>query len=147
MSEIHTLKMCEISIDSGQYLPKEFGKCHRFHGHTYLIRDFYIKTEGIVDFNKFKQVYALFDHYIIIPEKDKEFWNTIQAFSTQWCQDKGIEKPVEFECIVIPYEYSAVEYIGKHLKQKLLEISGVVDVKFELYETPNACTVIGWKED
>ncbi len=137
MEPIHTIVIDEISIDSGQYLPRSFGKCHHLHGHTYIIRNLVIQTKGIVDFNLLKTVYAQFDHILIAPECDKPEIEKIIAYMV-------VERIDIFEIVplYIPYEYGAVEYIGEYLKTKLLEIKGVIRVSFKLYETPKSGMVV-----
>ena len=136
-----------VSIDSGQYLPEQYGKCHRFHGHTYFFKNFKIRTDKIIDMNFYKKIYDSFDHYIIAPECDKVFWEALQKWSTFYCEEKHIKKPCEFITILIPYTESTVEFIGLAIKQKLLEIPGVIDVMFDIYETPKAYATISWSNN
>jgi 6-pyruvoyl-tetrahydropterin synthase len=144
---IKQIGLDEFSIDSGQYLPESFGKCHRFHGHTYIGKEFEVKTDGIVDFNLLKKVYSEFDHYIIAPEQDRDFWECIVFCANEWAKEKKKDVPCKFECIYIPYEMGVVEYIAEYLKIRFLQIPGIIDVKFKLYETPKSFARINWNEE
>jgi len=124
----YNLKIRKTTFDAAQYLPEEFGKCHNLHGHTYIFRNICIETDKIVDFNIIKQVTQYFDHCIIAPEKDRDFWDNMNTVR---------DAPVIFKVKYIPYEMATVENIALYLRKMFKQISGVVDVFFELYETPN----------
>ena len=131
--ETYTLKLREKTFDAAQYLPEEFGKCHNLHGPTYTFRNIYVETDRIVDFALIKQGIDYFDHCIIAPEKDKDFWDSMNTVR---------DAPVIFKVKYIPYEMATVEYMALHLRKMFMEIPGVTNVFFELYETPNQGTVI-----
>lgn len=131
--ETHTIEINCETFNASQYLPKEFGHCHNLHGHTYLVKNLYAVTDRIVDFSIIKKVIDQFDHCTIAPEKDRDFWEAVSKIENA---------PVIFKMRYIPYEMGTVEYIALHLKKMITEIPGVIDVYFELYETPNQGTVI-----
>jgi hypothetical protein len=92
-----------------------------------------VTTEDIVDFSKIKKTIDSFDHCIIAPMQDKQFWEKVSQIS---------DAPVVFKVLYMPFSMSTVEYIGLFLKTKLLEIPGVICVNFSLFETPTQGTNI-----
>ena len=132
----------EYTFDSAQYLPSTFGKCNRLHGHTYTIRNLKIVTSKIVDFSLIKDVLKEFDHKILAPEKHRSFWEAIDDIVKTYalCEDKNTVPT--FECVFIPADMVTVEELGEYIQSKLLEIDGIEDVSFELYETPKQGTLI-----
>lgn len=138
---MYKIKRTIITNDCAQYLPPTFGKCNRFHGHTYIIKDLIIKTSKIVDFSLIKKTLESFDHLILAPLKHKPFWEAVQTLrDTTYGDDDTLP---QFKCYYMDVEETTVEAIGAVLKEKIFAISdGIVDVQFELYETPKQCAII-----
>lgn len=131
MNEKHTLIITDKTFDAGQYLPVEFGKCHNLHGHTYHIKNLEIQTEGIIDFTKIKKTIDEFDHCILTTTEDKNKLQKILEFMVK----ENIDI-FNLKFIAIPKPMVTVEYLGQYIKEQLKSIVGVIDVTFELYETP-----------
>ena len=128
-----TLRMDELHFDAAHYLNEEYGKCQFLHGHRWHVRDLSITETKIIDFSLIKKLVDSFDHCVIIPEKDKPFWEDLQnvnigTFSPMPCK-------IRFK--TIPYDLTLVENIKLALKEEFLKIDGVKDVSFILYETDN----------
>lgn len=123
----HTLHIKTFDFHAAHYLPPEFGKCHRLHGHTFTFEDIEIVTEGIVDFSLIKKALDFADHTFIIPRKDLDIWEAI-------IEEYGNELPCEMLLVAMD-EDSTVEAISVYMKNHLLKIPGVKSVKFTLYET------------
>ena len=128
--DINILLLNDKSFCAGQYLPIEFGKCHNYHGHNYRMTNIKVKTKGIVDLSRIKEVIDSFDHVTIAPEKDAEQLQKIVDFMVKESINIFVLK-----YITIPYDMSAGEYIGKYIKDQMMKICGVLEVTFELYET------------
>ena len=139
----HTLKIKEIEISSGQYLPSEFGDCHAYHGHNYIIKNMILKTEGIVDFKKIKTYLKTIDHCTFAPQKDKLFWDEMIRHAHNWCFENKIELPCLFKIAYIPIgDIVTAEYLALSIQSELLTIEWVKEVHFELFETKNNGVIV-----
>lgn len=127
----NVLVIKELHFDASHYLNSDFGKCQNDHGHRWYIRNLKVVTTKIVDFNKIKKVVDFFDHCKIIPEEHYEFWLEVTALA------KEHKMPFKISVYTIPAKLTLVENIKEALKKQLLDIDGVGDVSFELYETDN----------
>ena len=120
----------ELHFDAAHYLPKEFGKCHNLHGHRYYIRNLEVITDRVVDFNRIKEVVDSFDHVLLIPETDFDFWLKLN--------ERLMYEQGSFKIHVVTINgLTTVENIALKLKEMLEEIPGVISASFELYEGDN----------
>ncbi len=139
----HTLKIKEIEISAGQYLPVNFGDCHNLHGHYYLLKNLVLTTEGIVDFKHIKNCLKIFDHCILAPTQDEAFWDEMAQHAHNWCYEKKKDAPCLFMITYIQTgDKVTVEYLALSIQKELLKIEGVKEVHFELYETKNNGVVV-----
>ncbi len=126
--KVNTLRIEELHFDAAHYLPEEFGECHNLHGHRWYIRDLVLTTNRTVDFRKVEEVIQAFDHCLLIPESDFEFWKSL---------NETRKLPFNLELRIIPAKETTVENLARHLQNLLEQIPGVLSAKFKLYEGNN----------
>jgi 6-pyruvoyl-tetrahydropterin synthase len=123
------IKIDLIEFSAAQYLPSEFGNCHNLHGHNYQIRNLVIDEEKIINFRIFKELIDKFDHCIIVPERDFEYWKDLEYLP--------INKLCHLKFVTIPYSMVTAEFLADHIRKEMLKIEDVTEVHFDLYETLN----------
>ena len=91
-----------------------------------VVRNLVVLESKVVDFNQFKIVVNLFDHCLLVPIGDVAAWRKVEHLLPCGLRLRAIAG------------LTFVENIKNELKGEFLEIEGVEEVKFELYETDNA---------
>lgn len=124
----------EEHFDAAHYLPKKFGKCFNIHGHRWHLKNIRIFTTDIIDFSLYGKVIDRYDHCLIIPEKDINFWAHFRRIIEKLTLEE-IDVPCNLKVKAIPYNATTCEELSEAIKTDLIAITGVVSVSFILYET------------
>lgn len=132
-----------ITFSSAQYLPHSLSpECNKLHGHNYQV-DVYLRTNKIVNFKYIKQIVKNFDHVVLAPESQKDFWNVIQNARHDYIRKHGGENELpRFVVVYLPVRELTVEEIGKFLRKEIETIHGVISADLELWETDECSTII-----
>jgi len=123
------LKINELTFSAAHYI-RGHPKCQALHGHTYFVKDIEITYEtpgqDFVDLGIVKSIVAEFDHKLLIPEENVQFWTQLNLSY----------KPCELPFVVIPGE-ALVENIAELIATKIKSIKHVRAVKLQVFEGPN----------
>lgn len=112
------------------------------HGHNYKA-NIIVRTDGVVDFKLLKTVFKELDHCTMSPEKHREFWKTIQEARQLYISVHGGSSELpQFKIVYLPVDELTVEEIGKYIRKRLEDISGVLKAEIKLFETDNCSTII-----
>jgi 6-pyruvoyltetrahydropterin/6-carboxytetrahydropterin synthase len=124
------IKIRELTFSAAHYI-KGHPKCSALHGHTYFVRNIevlYDAPEGdFVDLGLIKAVVQEFDHKLLIPSEDSQFWLRLSV-------------PCKIPFIEIPGQ-TTVENIAELIASIIKSILYVKSVRLEVYEGPNAGAV------
>lgn len=122
----------EIHFDAGHYL-KHLAPCNHLHGHTYVLKDLELtgtlKGDVLVDFNAVKSLVKNYDHSLLIPEADGNYWKRLVSSG-----------PLPFKLNkVVPIEGEpTVERIGLEMARNILSAYTNIDrVTFTIFEGLN----------
>ncbi len=125
-------KFREIHFDAGHYL-KHFAPCDRLHGHTYVLND--VELSGtlngnvLVDFSAIKNLVKEYDHSLLIPESDGNYWKNLTSSESA---------PFKSDKIVAIQGEPTVERIGLDIGHKILSAhTNIHRVSFTIFEGVN----------
>jgi 6-pyruvoyl-tetrahydropterin synthase len=134
MIEKHELveKFKEIHFNAAHYL-KHLAPCDKLHGHTYVLKDLELSgtLEGdiLVDFGEIKSLLKEYDHSLLIPIADENYWARLKTLGPT---------PFKLDKIVPITEEPTVERIGLDIAQKILKAhSNIWKVSFTIFEGIN----------
>jgi 6-pyruvoyltetrahydropterin/6-carboxytetrahydropterin synthase len=137
-------------IDMGHCLASHAGKCHRPHGHRYVIEctvngEVHETGEArgmVVDFAELKRTMAavldVYDHRFVIEAADPRRGDMVEAF------DDGTGD-ASSGVLVVPYT-PTVELLARDWAEQLAK-SLHCSVALTVWETPNCRTVVYWPFD
>jgi len=135
------IKILELTFSAAHYI-KGHPKCSALHGHTYFVRNvevLYDAPEGkFVDLGVIKGIIQEFDHTLLIPPEDAQFWLHLSTISGNM-PFKDIP-PCKLPFVEIPGG-TTVENIASLLAETIKAVQYVKSVRLEVFEGPNAGTV------
>jgi 6-pyruvoyl-tetrahydropterin synthase len=125
-------KFKELHFDAGHYL-KQLVPCDKLHGHTYVLKDLELSgtLEGdiLVDFGAIKSLMKEYDHSLLIPIADENYWARLKELGPT---------PFKLDKIVSIRDEPTVERIGLSIAQKILKAhSNIWKVSFTIFEGIN----------
>jgi len=151
------LRLKQLYFSAAHFLRTPDGKLHPkcgvIHGHTYIVEDLLVEVGAFVDLGDIKAAVKEFDHRFLVPDSDPLMMNIMHILDVGLHNlDKAIwprhfprmkltlpdlEKFLNFK--VLPkllhnFPATSVENIHEVLRRQLLNIPGVLNAEFSLYE-------------
>lgn len=122
----------EIHFNAAHYL-KHLAPCDKLHGHTYVVKDLELsgtlKGDILVDFGEIKSLMKEYDHSLLIPVADENYWAHLKTLGPM---------PFKLDKIVPIAEEPTVERIGLNIAQKILKAHlNIWKVSFTIFEGIN----------
>lgn len=126
----------ELTFDAAHMLSNYNGKCNNLHGHTYKV-DVDITADElledmVLDFNKIKEYFDMFDHAVIVASEDYR-----EEFE---CELVNLCLRYNKKCITMDTGRPTAENIAKMFACGILYMyRNISKVTIAVWETPTAC--------